>query len=441
MNTSDVSKGTASGLASVMKPTRMRYFMVGLLFIGAAINYLDRTNISVTASNIQNEMGLSPAMLGLVFSAFGWTYALAQIPGGWLLDRFGPRWTYGVALIVWSLFTVFQGFATGFIALIVFRLGLGLFEAPASPTNSRVVAAWFPKQERARATGIWTAGQFVGLAFLTPMLFWIQDYAGWRAVFYVTGGVGLIWAVFWFKYYKDPSESDKVNQAELDLIAAGEGVTEQPAEQLRFSWANLFELFRHRQLIGIYIGQIAIVTTLYFFLTWFPTYLSSVKGISLGKDGWQAALPYVCAFFGVLFGGYLSDKMIQKGYELGTARKTPIIIGLLLACVLILANYSDSKTVVIAIMSVAFFGQGMSNLTWTIVSDIAPKEMIGLAGGVFNFVGNLASITTPLIIGLIVDRSGSFNGALVFVGAAAMMGAFSYLFVIGKLHRITVRVS
>jgi MFS transporter, ACS family, D-galactonate transporter len=423
------------------KPSRARYFILFLLFIGTAINYLDRTNISVAAPSIQTELHLNPVMLGLIFSAFGWSYTAMQIPGGWLIDRLGPRMAYGGALILWSLFTLLQGFARSFGVLFALRIGLGLSESPAFPTNSRVVAAWFPQHERAFATGVYTAAEYIGLAFLTPFLFWLLATFGWPSIFITTGLIGLVWAVFWFKCYRDPKDSKRINQAEMDYIREGGGLAEKAGERTKFNWSQLTHLFKFRQLWGIYIGQFAVTSTLYFFLTWFPTYLVTVKHMTMLKAGFVAAVPYIAAFVGVLFAGFWSDFMMRRGRPTGTARKTPIITGLLLACLIILANYTTSIHWIILIMSIAFFGQGMSAITWTLVSDIAPRELVGLAGGVFNFFGNLAGIVTPIVIGFIVNATKSFNGALLFIGLVALLGAVSYIFIVGKIQRIDLNHS
>ncbi|MDQ0201183.1 ACS family D-galactonate transporter-like MFS transporter [Neobacillus ginsengisoli] len=418
------------------KPSRARYLILFLLFIGTAINYLDRTNISVAAPFIKADLHLNPAMLGLIFSAFGWSYAFMQIPGGWFLDRFGPRLAYGASLILWSLFTLFQGFAKNFGLLFGLRVGLGLSEAPAFPTNSRVVAAWFPQQERAFATGVYTAGEYIGLAFLTPFLFWILDQFGWSTIFFVTGLIGLVWSIMWFKLYRDPKESKRVNQLEMDYIREGGGLAEKAGEKIKLNWSHLGHLFKFRQFWGIYIGQFAIASTLYFFLTWFPSYLVTAKHMTMLKAGFVASVPYIAAFIGVLFGGFWSDRMVKSGRSTGAARKIPIITGLSLACLIILANYTSSTSLVILIMSVAFFGQGMSAIGWTLVSDIAPRELVGLAGGVFNFAANLSGIITPIIIGLIVNSTNSFNGAIWFVGAVALLGVVAYTFIVGEVRRI-----
>nr|WP_244951896.1 MFS transporter [Trinickia caryophylli] len=206
----------------------------------------------------------------------------------------------------------------------------------------------------------------------------------------------------------------------------------------RFSWRTVGQLLKHRQLTGICLGQFAGNSTLVFFLTWFPTYLATERHMGWLKIGFFAILPFIAASVGVMFGGWLSDSLLRRGKSANVARKLPIIAGLLLASTIILANYVKSDTVVIAIMSLAFFAQGMAALGWTLVSDIAPEGLLGLTGGIFNFAANLAGIVTPLVIGFIVAATGSFVGALVFIGIIALIGAAAYVFVVGDIKRITL---
>ena len=212
-----------TGQASLVTPTRKRFFIMVLLFITVVINYLDRSNLSIAAPALTSELGIDPVHVGLIFSAFGWTYAAMQIPGGWLVDRVPPRILYTAALLLWSIATVMLGFAASFIALFVLRMAVGALEAPAYPINSRVVTTWFPERERATAIGVYTSGQFVGLAFLTPVLAWLQHAFGWHMVFVATGGVGIVWAVIWYAVYREPKEFKGANTAEIDLIREGGG--------------------------------------------------------------------------------------------------------------------------------------------------------------------------------------------------------------------------
>jgi ACS family D-galactonate transporter-like MFS transporter len=237
--------------------------------------------------------------------------------------------------------------------------------------------------------------------------------------------------------YREPHHSKRANAAELDYIKAGGGLAAPTAATREpFTWPNVRCLLGQRQILGASIGQFCGNSTLVFFLTWFPTYLATERGMDWIKSGVFAVLPYIAASVGVLLGGYLSDQLLRRTGSANIARKLPIVSGLLLASLIIAANYVDSNTAVIAIMSVAFFGQGMVNLGWTLISDVAPRQFIGLTGGVFNLCANLAGIVTPIVVGVIVGQTGSFYGALAFIGVLALIGAASYVFVIGDVKRI-----
>ncbi len=423
-----------------MKPSKIRLRILALIFINVVINYMDRSNISVAASAINDEFKLSPVELGLIFSAFGWTYAALQIPGGILVDRFGPRIIYCISLISWSVVTLLQGFVKGFTTLFSLRLLTGAFEAPAFPANNRVVTSWFPDNERASAIATYTSGQFIGLALLTPALAAIQYYAGWRGLFIITGLIGILWGFVWYRLYRDPAKHPDANQAEIDLIERGGGLINRDssgtaAEQSDFRWSNLREVFLHRKLWGIYLGQFAVNSTLWFFLTWFPTYLVEYRGLDFLKSGFLASLPFLAAFVGVLSSGFLSDYLIKKGFSIGVARKAPVITGLILSISIVGANYVDDTTLIIAFMALAFFGNGFASITWVFVSTLAPKNLVGLTGGVFNFIGGLASVIVPIVIGFLA-QNGNFEPALLFIGFLGLLGALSYIFLVGKVERI-----
>lgn len=431
---------TLAGAASLATPSRKRYFIMVLLFITVVINYLDRSNLSIAAPALTSDLGLDPVHVGLIFSAFGWTYAAMQLPGGWLVDRVPPRILYTVALALWSIATIMLGFAASFIALFVLRMAVGALEAPAYPINSRVVTSWFPERERATAIAFYTSGQFVGLAFLTPVLAWLQAKYGWHMVFVVTGGVGVIWAVIWYAVYREPRDFKGVNQQEIDLIREGGGLVDIQADTEKqskpgFSAADLRIVLTQRKLWGIYLGQFCLNSTLWFFLTWFPTYLVKYRGMDFIKSGLLASLPFLAAFVGVLCSGFFSDWLIRRGHTVGFARKLPIIAGLLISTSIIGANFVDSTPLVIAFLALAFFGNGLASITWSLVSTLAPARLLGLTGGTFNLVGNMAAIATPIVIGFLATGD-SFAPAITYIAALALIGALSYILLVGKVERI-----
>jgi MFS transporter, ACS family, D-galactonate transporter len=426
----------ASGAA---RPTRSRFVIMGLLFTCVVINYLDRSNISITAPAMRAELGFDTAQMGYVLSAFGWTYALCQIPGGWLVDRVPPRRLYATLIVLWSIATIVLGFTSTVTGLIAVLLLVGVLESPSYPINNRVVTTWFPERERATAIGVYTSGQYVGLAFLTPLLVLIQTHAGWHMVFVATGSLGVVWGLVWYALYRQPHEFGATNSAEIDLIRQGGGLVDlgrgESVSGRGFSGADLVRVLSSRKLWGVYVGQFALTSTLWFFLTWFPTYLVQARGMSFVKVGFLATLPFLAAFVGVLCSGLLSDALVRRGVSLGAARKTPIVAGLLLSVSIIGANYVDTPALIIAYMTLAFFGNGLASITWSLVSAIAPERLLGLTGGVFNFFGNLSGIAVPIIVGYLA-RDYGFSAGLVYVGALGIVGALSYVFVVGTVERL-----
>lgn len=425
---------SAAPLTGTRKRSRARIVILLLLSIGTMINYLDRTILGVVAPALTRELHIDPAIMGIVFSAFAWTYALAQIPGGMFLDKFGNKLTYALSIFFWSTFTLLQSFSLGLKSLLFFRLGLGISEAPCFPVNSRVVGTWFPQHERARATATYTVGEYIGLAAFSPLLFLILEHHGWRILFFIVGALGIAFTFVWWKFYKEPHESTTVNKEELDYI--GIGNNDKPSENIPFNWADAKRLLCCRQVIGASLGQYAGNTTLVFFLTWFPTYLAQERQLPWLHVGFFATWPFLAAAIGIIFGGWVSDKLLKKTASVNVSRKLPIITGLLLSSFIITANWVSDNTMVIVIMSIAFFGQGMVGLGWTLISDIAPKNMAGLTGGIFNFCANMASIITPLIIGFIIAGTGNFFYALIYIGLTALIGLVAYIFIIGDIKRI-----
>ncbi|MEP6999030.1 MAG: MFS transporter [bacterium] len=410
-----------------------------MLFVTVVINYLDRSNLSIAAPGMRAELGLDAAQMGLIFSAFGWTYALCQIPGGWLVDRIAPRVLYPALIALWSAATVLLGFTYTIAGLIAIRLLIGMLEAPSYPINNRVVTTWFPERERASAIGFYTSGQFVGIAFLTPALVWIQATVGWRMVFVATGALGVVWSVVWYALYREPRAFRRANEAEVQFIRDGGGLVDlslrQRSKKEALTGADLLRVLSSRKLWGVYFGQFALTSTLWFFLTWFPTYLVQARGMSFVKAGFLASVPFLAAFVGVNCGGLLSDVLVRRGATLGTARKVPIIAGLLLSSSIIGANYVDSPALIIAFLTLAFFGNGLASITWSLVSAMAPERLLGLTGGVFNFVGNLSAITVPLVVGYLA-RDYGFSAGLAYVSTLALLGALSYMFVVGTVERL-----
>ncbi|MBC3873759.1 MFS transporter [Undibacterium flavidum] len=436
-------------------PTRVRWSILLILFLVTTINYADRASISIAGPELSKALGLSTIEMGYIFSAFAWSYVLAQIPGGWLLDRFGSKIVYFFSIFLWSLFTLlmgFVGFFSGALAiglLFALRLLVGAAEAPSFPGNSRITSSWFPVHERGLAAAIFNSAQYFATVLFAPLMGWLVHSWGWQSVFFVMGALGIVMAVVWLLTIYGPNKHPRINQAELDYLQAGGALvdlesrsssgTAKATEQSFDTLLIVKQLLSNRMLLGVYLGQYCINTLTYFFLTWFPVYLVTERHMSILKAGFVAAIPAIAGFSGGILGGFISDRMIKSGYTLSIARKTPIVIGLCMAMSMIFCNYISSDTLVVALMSLAFFGKGIGALGWAVVADTSPKEAGGLSGALFNTFGNLAGITTPIVIGYILHATGSFAGALLFVAGNACAAIACYVLLVGEIRRVQLR--
>ncbi|MGF6093946.1 MFS transporter [Pseudomonas sp. 18175] len=430
------------------KRTRYRFLILAMITIVLALSSGDRAAISVAGSDMSKELGISSVEMGYLFSAFSWAYVIFLIPSGWLTDRLGSKKTLAAAIAIWSVFTIAMGLVH-FIGMVVplllaLRFLLGIAESPVGPGCTRVIASWFPSSERGMAGAIFNSAQYISLAFFTPLMGWLCYRFGWEYVFIVMGAVGLGIAVVWWKVYYLPVKHPKMNAAELEYIRAGEGLvdlegrkTDPAAAKTGLSTlAEVGLLFKSRMLAGMFLSQYCVSAITWFYVTWFPIYLVKERGFDILQAGLVASIPALCGLIGAISSGFFSDYLVRRTNSLSIARKTPIITGVLLSSTMILCNYVDSQVLVIAVMSLAFFGKGFGNLGFSVVADTAPREMVGMTGGVFNAMGNTAGIITPVVIGYLLHSSGSFNSALIYVGAHGLIAAFSYLFIVGKIQRL-----
>lgn len=436
---------------SMEKKTNVRWIVVAVLFFITVINYADRATISIAGPAIAKELKMDPIAMGYIFSAFGWAYVICQLPGGWLLDKFGSKKVYAFSIFLWSVFTLFQGFvgfltgATAIITLFCLRFLVGAAEAPSFPASSRIVAAWFPASERGTASAIFNSAQYAATVIFAPIMGWLVHNFGWHYVFTVMGVLGILFVLVWQKYIHNPKEHPMINEAEVQYIEQGGALVNMDQDNKaggKQEGPNLHyikELLRNRMMVGIYVAQYCINVLTYFFITWFPVYLVQARGMTILKAGFAASVPAIFGFVGGVLGGVISDYLLKKGYSLSVARKVPIVLGMLLSMSMIICNYVDTQWVIVAIMAMSFFGKGIGALGWAVNSDTAPKQIAGLSGGLLNTCGNLSSITTPIAIGYIVGTTGSFNGALIYVGIHAFLAMASYLFIVGEIKRVELK--
>jgi len=430
--------------------TRIRYLIIAILFAVSCFSYGDRVALSIAGAAMAKDISINPLKLGLLLSGFSWAYVVGQLPSGGLLDRYGSKRIYGFSILLWSVCAFLTGLAgylaasAAFTAIFALRLVSGLAQAPVFPGNGRIVASWFPTSERGLASAIFNSSQYFALLIFAPIFGWIVHLSGWRSCFWFMGVLGCVLTLIWFKNIYGVKQHPRISNAEIEIIETGGGLvntdqgTNAKVKSSPLTWAAIGMLLSHRMLVGVYIGQYCIVTLTWFFLTWFPIYLAEARHMSILRVGFAAAVPGLCGGFGGILGGAISDRLLKRGHSLTFSRKAPIMAGMALSMTMIACNYAQAQALMLLFMSISFFGKGVGALGWTVISDTSPKGMVGLNGALFNLIGNMAGITTPIIIGYIVQKTGSFDDALIFVSFTALCAIVSYGPLVGEIKRLNL---
>lgn len=425
------SRAEASGVGETV--TRVRWGVVGMCFLGTTINYVDRANLAIAAPFIGEDLNLGSFQLGLVLSGFFWTYAVGQLLSGYLVDRYGARIMYTFSAVWWSLFTAASAVAQGFTSLFGFRLLLGIGESPAYPSNVKATGEWFPKQERGLATGIYDSGSRAGTAAAAPIVAGLVALIGWRGSFVVTGLVGLVWAVAWAMFYRKPREHPRASAAEIEYIEAGQDRGSGDENLPRIRW---IDLLRYRAVWGMILGNFCIGFVIYWFVTWFPSYLVDDRGFNLLQVGIYAALPALVAIPTGWLGGYVADRLVGGGVSVTAARKGCIAGGLLVSLVAALSLLTPSAFVAIALLSLSYGSLTFANASvWSLPADLAPTQgHTASLAGLMNFAGNAAGIAVSTSVGaLLALTGGSYVLPLLSAFGFSILGLLVYLFVIREV--------
>ncbi len=407
--------------ADPMQPTRARHRVVGFTLALIAVAYLDRVCIATAAPAMRADLGLTDAQMGLVFSAFTFAYALFEIPSGWMADRFGARVTLTRIVVWWSVMTAATGLAVGFASLLAVRFLFGLGEAGAFPSMARAYARWLPRAERGRMFGLAImTGAFAG-AVTQPLVVALLGVMTWHATFALFGAVGSVWAVAWWRWFRDdPRAHPAVNDAERRLIEEG-GAELRP--RAHPPWRLLL---RNRTLLALCVMYTGAIYGWYFYLTWLPTYLLRARGFDLAHAGWLAALPLVAIGVGVLAGGWLSDALAHRfGARVG--RRVPGIVGLPLAAAAIAGAVTTDAPLVAALLLAAAAGLAALGVApaWAVCLEIGGVHA-GVVGGAMNTFGNLGGALSPVVVGLALDRWGSWQAPLWSVAALYLVAAAAW---------------
>lgn len=411
-----------------------RWTILTLLFSAMVINYVDRAALSIAMPFITQEYHLTPAEKGMIFSSFFFGYAAFCFIGGYLADRFGPKRVLTWSMSVWSLLCGATALAFNFWSLLIVRALFGVGEGPVSTTANKTVNSWFPIKERARAIGINQAGGPLGGALAGPIVGFLALWLGWRVAFVVIALVGLIWALVWFRLAtSSPAEHPQVSSDELELINAGRVTPVQTSVQAPRT--PVLQIILQRSVLVTGLSLFCYNYILYFFMTWFPSYLIDAKGIDLKSMSIVTALPWLVGTFGFIGGGLLIDWVFKRTGKQLFSRKVVLVSCLLVASLCIgIAGHVESVTSTVVVMTLAI---GFLMLTapayWSLIQDAVPDHQVGTAGGFMHGLANLSGIIAPTATGLIIQSTGTYGSGFALAGGLGIAGAVIVaLFVGGK---------
>lgn len=403
-----------------------RYRVYVLMFLLAAINYIDRSALSVAAAPLAQEFKLDPVQMGYLFSSFLWLYVLCLVPMGWIVDRYGARIVNAVGIAVWSGATVLTGLTGSFGTLIATRVLMGAGEATTYPAAGQVVRQWVPLRERALFTTAFNGGAYFGPAVGNLTLATLIAAAGWRSAFYVCGAVGFVWLAAWLVWYRKPAEASWLGTAERSmLVEQSRTATADTAPQ-----SGLWALMRSPSMIGVMITQGCGVYTQYLFLTWLPAYLQAERGISLAKSGWLTSLPYFGAVVLTVLLGRLSDSRLSPEAVMQGGRRRMVAAMMLVAAVILFAPLVTNVYLILLLITVALSGVATTiGLNIALLSDLLRNTGdAGRATGLLILGGNVFGILAPIVTGYVVQLTGSYDYAFVVAGVLLLVGAMSALF-------------
>lgn len=403
---------------------------MGLVFLATLINFIDRLTIAILGPVITRQLGLSNLQFASITTWFLIAYTVSQGLSGKLYDRVGARRGFTLSIFVWSTAACAHAFARGFLSLSCFRFILGLGEAGNWPGAAKVIAEWFPRDQRALGMGIFNSGVCVGSILAPPLIVWLQVRFGWQTTFLATGALGFIWLALWITFYESPDRHPAITAEEYSLIKAGQAPSQKKA---RISWT---QLLRYRQTWAIMVSRFLTDPVWWLYITWLPLYLYNVRGFDLKKIGTFAWVPFLTADAGSLLGGWLSGRLITKGWSTNRARKTVIFMGAFLMSAGIPAALSSDAMAALAFISLVTFGfQAWINNVQTLPSDFYPEEVVASVAGIGGVGAGIGAILYILTTGWLVDHF-SYTPVLLIAGLLPLLGTAVLFLVGGHIQRL-----
>lgn len=415
---------------------RRRWGIACLLGFGILVNYFDRVNLSVSQDALHAAFGISTVTFGYLLSAYSWSYAALQLPSGLVLDRFGVKLVGRISTLLWSVASFGAAISSGLTGFLGARLLLGVGEAPTFPANAKAVGYWFPAEERSLATAIFDSMAKFSSAIGVPAIGLVMLRFGWRWSFAATGIISFFYFILFYVFYRNPSEDAQLSETEREFIREGGA---QPEDRARAAkGAPLGYLLSQKKVWGLVLGFAAYNYTFYLLLTWLPSYLSSAHHIDLFHSAMYTSVPWLFATFtDILMGGWLVDKLIQRGSDSSFVRRAILIGGTTFGLGVFGAAYAQTTVGALVWISLSIGGlSAASPVGWSIPSLIAPRESVGTLGGILNFGNQLSAIAAPIVTGYVAQTTHSFFWAFGVAAIFLVLGIAGYVFLLGRIEPI-----
>ncbi len=416
-------------MTSPIKPqSGKRWYAVFLVSLAITINYIDRVNFSVATPTLMEYFHLTAGQMGVLMSAFFWSYTLTMIPAGALLNRFGPKPIMGASIFGWGAVTMLTAAVQNFAGFLGIRILLGFTEAPAFPASARVVSVWVPVRERTFSSACFDCCARLGSAFAPPIVAWIIVNWGWKMSFVITGAIAVLYSILWFITYREPDDHPTVTASELAYIRQNEVIDN--SGKVESKPIPMFKLFTYPVIMKVTIAYALYLYVWTVFMSWMPTYFVQVREMSLSEMGTAAMIPYIFAVIFELIGGKVFDAWHAKGATVSQLRRTGMgiaMVGSALFIYLTMGATTSVQAIIYLSAFMAIFAFGASNV-WAIPSDIAPYGQAGGVGGIYNFVGNFGALFAPMVTGFFVGSKYGFNGAFTVCVIFALVGALLFIF-------------
>jgi MFS family permease len=433
-------QSTPEAAGANQRVPRRRWVIASLLGVGVLINYFDRVNVSVSQDALHASFGITTVQFGYLLSAYSWSYALMQIPSGFLLDRFGVRRIGRISTLLWSAACFCSAGAFGIRSFFASRLLLGVGEAPTFPGSAKAVGYWFPRSERSLATAFFDAAAKLGPAVGVPLIGLLLLHYGWRWSFAATGIISFVYFLAFTLFYRSPSEDKRLTVTERQFIVAGgahvealRGAGEKPKQKIPFA-----HMLRQKKVIGLVLGFGSYNYTFYLLLTWLPSYLSKSLGVDLRHSVLYTSIPWaVGALTDFFVGGWLVNVLIHRGWDASRVRQAVLVVGTSLGLGIFGAAYAHTAAVAVFWISVSMGGlSATSPVGWSIPALIAPERGVGTLGGIMNTCNQLTALIAPILTGYIADRTHSFAWAFATAAAILVLGIAAYIFWLGRIEPI-----